>query len=94
MFDEVVHRLAGFDHEHHASRLFEEPDHFLEGMGAEDACSFGLFGEEFVHFGDGAIKGDDDVAVVVHVEDEILAHHSQPDESDIALFHLVLKVSP
>ena len=62
LFDEVVHRLAGFDHEHHASGLFEEPDHFLEGMGAEDACSFGLFGEEFVHFGDGAIKGDDGVA--------------------------------
>ena len=33
-------------------------------------------------------------AIPLDIQHQILAHHSQPDESDIALFHLVLKVSP
>ena len=40
------------------------------------------------HAGGGAIVCHDSVAVVVHVENEIPAHYSQSDESDIALgFH-------
>ena len=31
--DELVHGLAGFDHEHDAARLLEEGDHFLDASG-------------------------------------------------------------
>ena len=39
-------------------------------------------------FDDGAVVGHDGEAVVVHVEDEVLAHDGQADECDVALwFH-------
>jgi len=83
LLDEFVHRLAGLDHEHDAAGLFEEPDHLLDRMGAADVGAFGLFGEELVHPGESAVEGDHAIAVVVHVEDQILAHDGQTNECDI-----------
>ncbi len=88
-FDELVDRLAGFDHEHDAARAFEEGGHFGEGVGAEDAGAFGFLVEEVVDFGDGAVVGHDREAMVVHVEDEVLAHDGQSDDGDISVrFHV------
>ena|SRR5438477_9075915 len=52
-------------------------------MRADDVRAFGFLTEKLIDFGDGAVEGDDLEAVVVHVEDEVLAHDSQADESNI-----------
>jgi hypothetical protein len=54
-------------------------------MGAQNARAFSFVGQEFVNFADGPVVGDHGEAVIVHVEDKILAHHCQTDERQIAL---------
>ena len=46
-------------------------------------CSFRLVVEESVNLVDSAVVGAHDEPVVVHVEDEVLAHHGQPDQGDV-----------
>src|ERR1017187_9946914 len=59
-------------------------------MGADDFRALGLVGDEIVHLGDGAIEGRHGKTMVVHVQNQILAHHGQPDKSDVSLwFHLL-----
>ena len=41
--------------------------------------------QEVVHLLRGPVVGADLEAVVVHVEDEVLAHDGQPDESDVTV---------
>ena len=77
LFDEFVDRGARFDHEHDAPGFLEQPNHLLDGVSADHLAAFGFFLEEVVDFGDGPVERDDGVAVVVHVEDEVLAHHRQ-----------------
>ena len=46
--------------------------------------------EEIVHLGHGAVEGHDGEAVVVHVQNEILAHHGQTDQCNISFwFHKI-----
>ena len=59
-------------------------------MGAKDFRALGLVIEEVVHFGNRAVEGHHGKTVVVHVQNQILAHHGQTDECDISLwFHLL-----
>ena len=85
LFDEFVHGFAGLDEHHHAARLLEHGNHFRDRVRAEDFGALGLVGEERVHFFRGAVVSDDGEAVVVHVEDEILAHDGQTDQCDVTL---------
>jgi hypothetical protein len=88
LLDEFVHRLACLDHEHHPARTLEQFHHLLNGVGADDLRPLRFVGEEFFHLRDGAVVSDDGETVVVHVEDQVLAHDGQPDEGDISLwFH-------
>lgn len=51
-------------------------------------CRRGLVGEELVDLLDRAVLGHDGVAVVVHVENEVLAHDSQSNQGNItSRFH-------
>ena len=44
--------------------------------------------EELVHLGNGAVEADHGEAVVVHVEDQVLAHDGQADQCDVrGCFH-------
>ena len=52
-------------------------------MGADDPGAPGRSGEEVVDPGGGAIEDGHRIAVIVHIEDQILAHHRQSDETDI-----------
>ncbi len=91
VLDEFVDGLAGLDHEHDAAGLLEQGGHFLEGVRADDLGAFGLVGEEIVHLGDGAVEGDHGEAVVVHVQNQVLAHDGQPNHGNISFwFHVVV----
>ena len=51
--------------------------------------ALGFVGEEVVHLLDGAVEGHDGEAVVVHVQNQILAHDGQTDECDVSFrFHI------
>jgi len=52
---------------------------------ANDLRAFGFVGEKRIYLVGGAVVSDDGEAVVVHVEDEILAHDGQTDECDVTL---------
>jgi hypothetical protein len=57
-------------------------------MSPENFRAFRFFREEFIYLGSGAVVGHDSVAVVIHVQDEVLAHDGQANQCDIALrFH-------
>ena len=75
---------------HDAARALELRDHFLDGMRADDlACPCASLARNSSTFDDGAVVGHDGEAVVVHVEDEVLAHDGQADECDVCFrFHL------
>ena len=47
--------------------------------------------EKVIDLGDGAIEGDDGKTVVVHIEDQVLAHDGQPNQGDVSCwFHVVI----
>ena len=48
-------------------------------------CSLGLVVEESVDLFYRPVVGADDESVVVHVEDEVLTHNGQADESDVTV---------
>ena len=83
-FDHVVDGVAGLDHEHHAPGRFERGNQFVDGMGADNRRALGFVIEELVHFGNGSIEDGHAVAVVIHVEDQILAHDSEANQPDVA----------
>ena len=59
-------------------------DHLLERVGAEDAGCPWLRWPGIVHLGDGAVVGHHGEAVVVHVQNQVLAHDGQADHSDVS----------
>ena len=90
VLDELVHRLAGLDHEHDAAGLLEQADHFLDGVGADDVGALGFLVEEVVHLRDGAVESGHGEPVVVHVQNQVLAHNGQPNYSNVSFrFHVV-----
>ena len=88
--DKIVHGLAGLHEHHDPAWAFEFRDEFLNRVRSLDFRALRLIGEEVIHLRGGAVVDDDGVAVVVHVEDEILAHDGQSDETDVSLRRGVL----
>lgn len=80
------------DEHHDATGRLELGDHLLQTLGPDDLCAFGFVGQELVHLFGGAIVGAHHEAVVVHVEDQILAHHGQSDQCNISPAHTQLQL--
>ena len=88
--NEFIHCGASLDHEHDPARPLEQRDEFRDGMRAEDFGPPGFVLEKGVDLFHRAIKDGHGKTVIVHIEDEILAHDSQSDQSDICLsFHKI-----
>ena len=101
MLDKLVHRFARFDHQHDPARFLEKRREFLEGMGADDISPFRLVAYEFIHLGHSPVEGRHGEPVVVHIQNQILAHDGQPNNTNISFrFHISIiqnakcKVSP
>ena len=88
MRDHLVDRVAGLDHQHHAARLLQHLHQFLDRVRAHHLRAGGFVGDEVIHLRDGAIKNGYAIAVVVHVQNEVLAHYRETDEADITSFRL------
>src|SRR5688572_27704962 len=86
--DYLVDCLTGLYHQHHSPRFFQRLNQFLDRVRSYDLCSSGFLFDEFVYLGDGSIKYSHAVTMVVHVQDQVLAHDSQTDQSDVTTFFL------
>jgi hypothetical protein len=82
--NEVVDGLAGHDEKHHAAGSLELGDELLDAVRANNALSLGLVLEELVNLGDSAVEGNDGVAVVGGVEDQVLAHDRKANETEVS----------
>ena len=81
----LVDRAAGLNHEHDAARALEQAGKLLNGVRPDNLCAFGFVGHEIVDFRNSAIEYRNLKAVVVHVEDEVLAHDGQANEGDVCV---------
>ena len=87
--DEFVYRFARFYHEHDAPRFLEHRDHLFDGVRSQHLGVLGLFIEKIIHLRNRPVEGDHREPVVVHVQNQILAHNGQPDYSNISFrFHV------
>ena len=95
--DGGVHRVAvvgengrGFDEQHDLARFLDGLHEFLESGVSHDAFGGGLVllavSDELLHLGGRSIVNADGIAVVGHVQDQVLAHDGQADEADVGLF--------
>src|SRR5687767_5366677 len=93
LLDKIVHGFSRFHEHHHAAGALELRDYFLDGMRANDLRSLRFFGEKFIHLRHRAIVNDDGKSVIVHVQNKILSHDGEADESDVSFrFHLQIEV--
>jgi len=85
LIDDRVNRRSGLDHDLRFARLLKRADKFLNRARRLNIFSFGAAAGEFLgHFG-GPIKNGNGKSLRFHVEDKILAHHSQANQANITL---------
>ena len=95
LIDHRVHRRTGFDHNHHPPRRFETAHEFFQRvitLDAVDSPRVNFVGwfifqatHEFISRGGGPIVNPHGEAVIGHVQDKVLAHDGQTDQTDIVL---------
>src|SRR5438105_842217 len=88
LFNYLIDSLARLDHHHDATRTLQCANEFLDGVSADDLRSRSFVLNKIVDLGDGAVEDRDLVAVVVHIEDQVLPHDGEADESDVTTFRL------
>jgi hypothetical protein len=82
--NEVIDRLAGHDEKHHAAGSLKLGDELLDAVCANNALSLGLVLKELVDLGDGTVEGNNGVAVVGSVENQVLAHDRKANETEVS----------
>lgn len=71
--NEVVDGRAGLDQHHDLARALQLLAELLDRVSANNLGALGLVGQEVVNLGDGSVVGADGEAVIVHVQDQVLA---------------------
>ena len=87
LLDHGIHRTAGLDHDHDLARGGEGLDELLERLRADELFA-GMGGDEFVGDRGGAVVNRDLEAAGFHIENEILAHDGQTNQSEVAFAHV------
>ena len=83
LFDDNVHGAARLHHKHDPARPLEGSGQILETIGANDIPVLRLALDKARHLFGGAVVDPNRETVIVHVQDKVLAHYSQPDQSNI-----------
>ena len=68
--------------------FFKHLRQLLDRVRAHHLRAVGFVRDEIVDLRDGAIEDGHAVAVVVHIQDQVLAHYREADQSDVASFRL------
>src|SRR3989338_5887127 len=83
LVNELIHRIARFDHAHPTPRPFELPEKFFQGPCPFHLCTFGRTLQKCIHLRRRPIETNYFKMVIVHVHDEILPHDGQANHPDI-----------
>src|SRR5262245_8017834 len=86
--DHMIHGIARLDHQHYAAGPLQRFDQFLYRMRAYYMRSGGFVLNEFVYLRNGAVEDGHAIAVVIHIQDQILSHHGQADQTNVTTFLL------
>ena len=86
--DHLVDGVAGLDHQHHAARLLQDLRQLLDGVRAHHLGAGGFVRDEIVDLRNGAIEDGHAISVVVHIQDQVLAHYREADQADVTGFGL------
>ena len=70
--NEVVNSITGLDEQNNTAGSLEVGNELLNGVSANDGLALGLVLEEVVNLGNGSVVGDNGVAVVSGVKNEVL----------------------
>jgi hypothetical protein len=84
LLDDLVDRRAGLHHDLDLAGLGQALDELLERLGAHQLLA-GVGGDEGFGGCFGAVVDADLEAAALHVQHQVLAHHGQSDQSEIAL---------
>ena len=83
--DHVVDGVAGLDHQHHPAGLLERADELFDGVCADDLRALRFVVNEVVYFRNCSVEDSDFVAMVVHIQNQVLSHDRKADQSDVAI---------
>jgi len=83
LLNEVVDRRTSHDQKHHTTRLLELGNELLNRMGSDNGFALGLILEEAIDLGDGSVESNNGEAVIRSVENQILAHDREANETEI-----------
>jgi hypothetical protein len=72
LVDEVVNSVTSLDEQNNTTGLLELFGELLDRMSTENALTLGLVGQEVVDLGGSTVVGNNRVAVVGYVEDQVL----------------------
>ena len=91
--DDRVHGTAGLHHDHRFAWTLQRADKFLHRPRWLDVFSFRFSGGKFLRDFPGPIEHGDGKSLGFHVEDEVLAHDGEADQSDITLIRAHFRIS-
>ena len=91
LVDDRVHRRAGFDHDHRFPRALQRADEFLHRARRLNVFPLRLSRGEFIGHFRRPVEHGDGKSLRFHVEDEVFAHDSETDQSDITLIRVHFK---
>ena len=94
LFDDAIDRRPGLDHQHHFARRCEILDQLFDRVAADEVLARGAAGDEGIDDAGGAVVHGDAIAPALDVERQVLAHHSQTDQSDVAKLGHVVSAIP
>ncbi len=80
-----IDRSTGLDHQQDAARSLQGVHQLLDAEGAENVGVLRAGGEELLGAGGGAIVDGGGESVAGDVEGKVLAHHRQPDHTNVPL---------
>jgi hypothetical protein len=84
---------ARLHHDHRFARSLQRADEFLHRARGLNIFSFAAGPREFLSDFRGAIENGHGKSLRFHVQDEVLAHHSQSDQANITLIRGHFEVS-
>ena len=90
LVDEGVHSGAGLDHHHDAAGGFQIVAQLLDGVAADEFFTGTATVDEVVNLFHGTVVNGTGEAVAFHIEDQVLAHNCETDQTDICFFHFFI----